>query len=203
MRKVLKWIGIGLVVLIGVLITAALVLYFVGGAQLNKTRQVQPAEVSIPTDAESLARGEHLVNAACKSCHGADLSGVPILDDPAIGTVYASNISGFGELRSDEEMVLATRHGIGQDDRQLIIMPAESFINFSEEDLGAIRRPGRISVVSGVVNDPIDTGAIGINDFDVKTKLIAKFIRPTIGDIKQACPIGRPSWLIFIPRVDG
>jgi mono/diheme cytochrome c family protein len=138
MRKVLKWIGIGLGVLIGLLITAALVLYFMGGAQLNKSRQVEPAEVAIPIDAESLARGEHLVNAACKSCHGDDLSGIPILDDPAIGTVYATNISGLGEMRSDEEMVLAIRHGIGQGDRQLIIMPAESFIHFSEEDLGAI-----------------------------------------------------------------
>jgi cytochrome c5 len=138
MRKVLKWIGIGLGVLLGLLITAALVLYFMGGAKLNKTRQVQPAELTIPTDAESLARGEHLVNAACKSCHGDDLSGIPLLADPAIGTVYAANISGFEELRSDQDMVRAIRHGIGQSDRQLIIMPAESFINFSAEDLGAV-----------------------------------------------------------------
>jgi cytochrome c5 len=138
MRKVLKWIGIGLGVLIGLLITAALVLYFMGDAKLKKTRQVQPPELTIPADAESLARGEHLVNAACKSCHGDELSGIPILADPAIGTVYAANISGFGEMRTEEEMVLAIRHGIGQGGRQLVIMPAESFINFSAEDLGAV-----------------------------------------------------------------
>lgn len=138
MLKVLKWIGIGLGVLIGLVITAALILYFMGGARLNKTRQVQPAELTIPTDDEALARGEHLVNATCKSCHGSDLSGTAILADPAVGTVYAANISGFGERRTDQELVLAIRHGIGKDGRQLIIMPAESFINFSANDLGAV-----------------------------------------------------------------
>lgn len=138
MRKVLKWIGIGLGVLIGLVITAALILYFMGGAQLNITRQVQPAELTIPIDAESLARGEHLVNVACKSCHGSDLSGTAVLADPAVGTVYAANISGLGERRTEEELILAIRHGLGQDGGQLIIMPAESFINFSAQDLGAV-----------------------------------------------------------------
>jgi len=138
MRKVLKWIGIGLGVVIGLVITAAVILYFMGGAQLNKTRQVQPPALTIPANDPSLVRGEHLVNAACKSCHGSDLSGTAILADPAVGTVYAANISGLGERRTDQELVLAIRHGIGQDGRQLIIMPAESFINFSGDDLGAV-----------------------------------------------------------------
>ena len=138
MRKFIKWLGIGLGVLIGVVLLAGLVLYIMGGAQLNKTRQVQSAELTFPTDDEAIARGEHLVNAACKSCHGANLSGTAIIADPAVGTVYTANISGLGERRTEEELVLAIRHGIGQDGRQLIIMPAESFINFSAEDLGAV-----------------------------------------------------------------
>lgn len=138
MRKVLKWIGIVLGVLIGLLITAAVVLYFMGGVRLNKTVQVQAPMLDIPADEASYARGEHLTKVACSSCHGTDFSGTPILADPAIGTVYAANISGFGETRTEEELVLAIRHGIGQGGRQLMIMPAESFIHFSEEDLGSI-----------------------------------------------------------------
>ena len=71
-------------------------------------------------------------------CHGADLSGEVVIDDPAIGAVYAPNITGLGESRSDDEPVLAIRHGLAPDGRQLIIMPAESFNNFSAEDLGAV-----------------------------------------------------------------
>ena len=43
MRKFLKWLGIGLGVVIGLVLLAGLILYSMGGAQLNKTRQVQPA----------------------------------------------------------------------------------------------------------------------------------------------------------------
>jgi mono/diheme cytochrome c family protein len=138
MRKVLKWVGIVIGVLIGVVIAAAVLLYFVGGVKLNKTRQVTPLAMNIHNDEAALSRGEHLVKAACASCHGMDLSGAPFIADPAIGTIYAANISGLGERRTDEELVLAIRHAIGQGGRQLAIMPSESFIHFSEEDLGAV-----------------------------------------------------------------
>lgn len=138
MRKILKWVGIGIGVLVGVVIAAAVLLYFMGGARLAKTRQVQPLAINMHNDEAVLARGEHLVKAACTSCHADDLSGAPLLADPAIGTVYAANISGLADRRTDEELVLAIRHGIGKDGRQLVIMPADSFINFSEEDLNAV-----------------------------------------------------------------
>ena len=63
MRKFFKWLGIWLGVVIGLVLLAGMVLYIMGGAQLNKTRQVQPAALVIPDDEASLARGEHLVNA--------------------------------------------------------------------------------------------------------------------------------------------
>ncbi|UCD42234.1 MAG: c-type cytochrome [Chloroflexota bacterium] len=138
MRKVLKWVGIGIGVLVGVVIAAAVLLYFMGGTRLSKTRQVQPLAIAIHNDEAALARGEHLVKAACASCHSDDLSGTAFLADPAIGTIYAANITGLGERRTDEELVLAIRHGIGPGGRQLVIMPSESFIHFSEEDLNAV-----------------------------------------------------------------
>jgi len=138
MRKVLKWIGIVLAGLIGVIVVAAIILSIVGNAKLNETVDVQAETIQIPTDATARERGEHLVKSACVSCHGADLSGEPLLDNPPIGRLYASNHTGMGETRSDEEMVLAIRHAVGQDGRQLMIMPSESFINFSAEDLGSI-----------------------------------------------------------------
>ncbi len=154
MRTVLKWIGIGIGILLGLVVAAAAVLYFMGGAEMNKTHQVQPLAVEIPNDEASLARGEHLVNSACKSCHGPDLTGVKIMDDPATGSVYASNISGLAEIRTDEQLVLAIRHAVGPGGRQLIVMPSESFINFSEEDLGSI-----IAYLKTVPRDGVNTSA--------------------------------------------
>jgi cytochrome c5 len=138
MRKVLKWIGIILGGLVGLLIVAGVVLYSIGYSKLNKTRQVQPITISIPGDEAALARGEHLVDVTCTSCHGADLSGDILLDDPVMGTVYTANITGLADQRSDEELVLAIRHAIGPGGRQIIAMPSDAFIYYSAEDLGAI-----------------------------------------------------------------
>lgn len=138
MRKVLKWIGIILGGLVGLLIVAGVVLYSIGYSNLNKTRQVQPITISIPGDEAALARGEHLVDVTCTSCHGADLSGDILLDDPVMGTVYTANITGLTDQRSDEELVLAIRHAIGPGGRQIIAMPSDAFIYYSAEDLGAI-----------------------------------------------------------------
>jgi mono/diheme cytochrome c family protein len=138
MKKVLKWIGLALLALIGLLVAAAVILNIMGGSRLNKTHEVQAESIAIPDDPAALARGEHLVDVGCKSCHGTNLGGQPLLADPAIGLVYAANISGLGATHSDEELVLAIRHGLDQDGRQLLIMPAEAFINFSAEDLAVV-----------------------------------------------------------------
>ena len=138
MRKVLKWIGIGIGVLVGLVIVAAITLYFVGGSRLNKTRQLQTPAVAIPSDDQVVARGKHMVNVNCTSCHGDDLAGDVLLDDPMIGTIYTANITGLAERRTDDEIVLAIRHAVGPDGRQLVAMPSDAFIYFSEEDLGAI-----------------------------------------------------------------
>ena len=138
MRKVLKWFGIGLGVLVGLVISAAIFLYFVGASRLNKTRQVQPLALIIPSDGAALERGKHMVDVNCKSCHGDDLSGEVLLDDPVIGTLYTSNITGLANRRTDEEIVLAIRHAIGPGGRQMVAMPSEAFAQFSAEDLGAI-----------------------------------------------------------------
>jgi len=66
------------------------------------------------------------------------LSGQLAADGPVLGTVCAANITGLADTYSDDDLVRAIRHGVGMDGRQLMIMPAESFIYFSKEDLGAI-----------------------------------------------------------------
>ena len=138
MKRVLKWIGIILGGLIVLVIVAAVGLAVAGTSRLNKTYDVQAENVTIPSDEASLARGEHLVNVFCRECHSADLTGQIFLDEPPIGTVYTANLTGLAETHSDEDLVLAIRHGLDGERRPLLIMPSESFVHFSEEDLGAV-----------------------------------------------------------------
>ncbi len=138
LKKVLKWIAIVLGGLIGLVLVAAVALSLVGGAQWNKKLPIRPEPIPIPTDKASLARGEHIVNILCTGCHGEDLTGAPVFDEPGIASVYASNITGLADTWSDEELVLAIHHGIGQGGRELAVMPSGAFTYFSAQDTGSI-----------------------------------------------------------------
>jgi mono/diheme cytochrome c family protein len=136
-RRVLKWLGIGLGGLIGLAIVAAVVLSLIGGARFSRTQVIEPETIPVPTDSAALARGQHLVHAVCTGCHGPDLTGQPMLEN-GLGTIHAANITGLGASWRDADFVRAIRHAVAPDGRELAIMPADATIYFSKEDLGAI-----------------------------------------------------------------
>ena len=148
MRKILKWVGIVIGGLIGVIILAVVVLYALGRAILSQNANVGHP-VTIPTSAEAVARGEYLVRSVmgCEGCHGAGLMGNVffdpelIPDGPPFGTLYAPNLTtgagGVGTM-PDAMWERALRHGIGVDGRTLLIMPAHEYTHLTDEDFGAL-----------------------------------------------------------------
>lgn len=144
MGKVLKWIGIVIGVLVGLIIVAVAAVYIISGARMAKTYNVQPETIAIPTDAASIERGRHLATAVgkCVDCHGENLGGSAFIDDPALGRVVAVNLTsgkgGIGGAFTDADFVRAIRHGVRPDGKSVIFMPAQEFYNFSDADLGAI-----------------------------------------------------------------
>jgi len=138
MKKVLIWTVRLLGGIVTLLFVTALALMIVGKARLNKTYSAKAETINIPADEAALARGEHLANVFCAGCHGRDLRGQLMIDDPALGIINAANITGLAERHSDEELIVAIRHGISHDGHYLMIMPVDSHIYFSEDDLGTI-----------------------------------------------------------------
>lgn len=144
MKKILKWIGIVLAGLVGLLLVAAVVLYILGSARLNRNYNIKVETIPIPTDEASIARGRHLVEALtfCKECHGQDLGGDLLVDMPGIATLYAPNLTsgrgGVGAIFSDADFVRAIRHGVDPQGRGLMIMHSDIYHNLSRQDLGAI-----------------------------------------------------------------
>jgi mono/diheme cytochrome c family protein len=144
MRRVLKWIGIILGLLLGLLVLGAIVIFVLSSLSFSKTYDVEVAAVAIPDDSEALARGAYLANnvAPCTGCHGENLGGMVFIDDPVFVTLHATNLTsgqgGIGGTYDDEDWVRSVRHGVDPQGRGLIIMPAHHFQFMSDEDLGAI-----------------------------------------------------------------
>lgn len=135
-----------------ILVVAGVALIVLGGIvmgrqvdeRLKRVYNVPVEAIEIPADQASIERGMHLIDTVlfCKECHGDDLGGRLQFNDPLTGRIAAQNLTGgaggIGPETSDEEWVLAIRHGVDENGNPLIEMPSESFYSLSDKDLGAI-----------------------------------------------------------------
>jgi mono/diheme cytochrome c family protein len=142
MRKAIKWIGIIVGGLVGLILLALAVLYLSAEFRFNKTYDITPEPVTIPTDAASLAIGKHWAEIQCQGCHGEDLGGGPFFEDPALGYVDAPNLTagkgGVGATYTDADWVRAIRHGVKTNGQSVFIMPSNDYYYYSDADLGGI-----------------------------------------------------------------
>ena len=144
MKKVFKWIGIGLGSLVGLVLLVAIVMFFIGNARLNKAYDFPSSNLVLPTDVASLEFGKHRAEVLCASCHGADLSGIENwFSAGPLGTIDSANLTsgdgGFGrEATSVEDYVRAVRHGIDPEGKPIFMPAVVSTANLSDEDLVAI-----------------------------------------------------------------
>ncbi len=143
MKMILKWIGIDLGSLIGLVLLAALGLYARSRVEFAKRYQVQAESIVVPTDVASIAHGKHLAAILCEECHQPDLGGDPRwFNGGALGVGATPNLtSGTGGLAaqfSDADFVRAIRHGVKPDGTSVFIMPSTDFAHLSDADLGAL-----------------------------------------------------------------
>lgn len=143
MKKFLKWLGIIVAVLVVVGLVAAAGVFIVSGSRLNKTYDVTVQPITVPTDAASIAEGGRLVTIrGCNGCHTPDFGGGIFIDDPALGSIYASNLtSGAGSATAQftiEDWDRAIRHGVKPDGKGVMVMPSNEFSVLSDEQLGQV-----------------------------------------------------------------
>ena len=141
MKKFLKWLGLILVGLLVLIVALVFVLARKAETMTAVVYDIAVEPVMIPNDPESIAAGEHWVKANCIGCHGPDLSGGYFFEAP-FAVLDASNLTsgkgGVGAVYTDEDWVRAIRHGVNPGKRSLMIMPANYYWNFNDEDLGDI-----------------------------------------------------------------
>lgn len=189
LRKILKWTGVVVGVLIGVVVVAAVVVWIAGGRVLARQWEIPPATITIPDDSASVEEGRRLAaTRGCTGCHDADLSGDMLFDDPMIAKVWSPNLTKSLQQYSDEQLVTIIRHGIWPDGTSSPAMPSSMYYNLSDEDVAAIiaflravppvendlpptsiRLMGRFGLATGKFNvqaDLIDHGASRIPPTD-------------------------------------
>ena len=167
-RRLIKWIGILLGSLIGLLVLAFVVLFLMGTARwdrLHGTYDVGVETPSIAADPASITRGEHVATIhMCQHCHLDNFSG-QTARVPGIVTLSVPNLTsglgGVGAANTDEDWVRAIRHGVGQDGRGLALMPSATWYYLSDEDLADLI--AYLKSLPPVDNemDPTDLGPIG------------------------------------------
>ena len=154
-KRVVKWLGVGVAVVLGITVLAAGSAYGVSEYRMRRSYTVPAATLAVPTDSASVAAGRHVfVTRGCADCHGANLGGTKFIDAPPMGVLYAANLTrgegGLGRTYSDADWVRAIRHGVRKDGRSVLFMPSQEFTQMSDEDLG--RLIAYIKSVPGVDN---------------------------------------------------
>ncbi|MFN2134960.1 MAG: c-type cytochrome [Candidatus Promineifilaceae bacterium] len=139
-RRILKWIGIVLGCLLGLLILSSASLYALGTAKFNKEYSFPVETVAIPTDAQSIERGQHLATIfLCTRCHSENLGGELFYEIPGMLTIPTPNLTsgagGVGAYFTDQDWVRAIRHGVGYNRNALFIMESKAFYYLTDDDL--------------------------------------------------------------------
>lgn len=141
MKKIFKILG-GLLLAVAVLVGVAVAsVYALSSRKLAQRFQVTVQPVPSRSGVDAVARGQHIAKTrGCVDCHGADLAGAKVIDDPAMGRLYGPNLTrGRGGLAStvtDIDLVRAIRHGVAPDGRGLFLMPSNDYARFTDADMG-------------------------------------------------------------------
>jgi mono/diheme cytochrome c family protein len=140
MKTALKWLGLGALALILLLLVAAGVMYALSERVLNRTYEVEAAPIAIPTDSASIAEGERLarIRGCYNGCHGRAAEGGVLLEDPMLGTITAPDLTRAVRTLSDAELNRVIRHGVRADGSSVAVMPSSMLYHLTDEDLGAI-----------------------------------------------------------------
>jgi mono/diheme cytochrome c family protein len=134
--------------------------------------QRQPAQLSFDgadyqTDAQKVAHGKRLVSLlSCTGCHGANLQGANMWDNPQEGAMYAPNVTLLVPKYSDADFDRLFRHGVPKDGRRFWYMQVECTQFLSDADLAALVAYLRTLKPAGGPLPPFKFNAIEYKDVE-------------------------------------
>jgi cytochrome c553 len=140
MRQVLRLIGISVLLLFGLLVIAYGVIFLKSQAVLERRYPAPRIAIVVPTDAASIAEGQHLatLRGCYLACHGTQGVGDNFIDDPMLGHITAPNLYQAARQYTDPELAALIKDGVRPDGQGVLVMPSQTFHGLSDEDLGRI-----------------------------------------------------------------
>jgi mono/diheme cytochrome c family protein len=127
------------IALVVVVATALGLVYWRSSVLLAQHIEVREPALTIPADAEAIARGQHIaITRGCTDCHDKDLGGRVLVDAFPIGRLAAPNLTrgkgGAGARLDAASLERAIRHGLGDGGRLLLYMPTTDFSALADTD---------------------------------------------------------------------
>jgi cytochrome c553 len=137
MKTILKWAGIALASLAGLLVLAIAVVFVDSQWMLDRSYPKRPNAVRASVTPDQVARGAHLVAVStCTDCHGKDLTGTRL---PVPGsTVYGPNLTILSRTLSDADIDVAIRQGLRPDGKNVLFMPSHAYASFTDDEAASI-----------------------------------------------------------------
>lgn len=146
-NAIVKWVGVVFGALLTVIFLLVALVTTRGLYEAYRPRGNPVEQIRVQGTPEQIARGQHLANALCASCHTTNtqlpLSGGRDVaaDSPIpIGHFYSINLTPAGPLKdwSDGEILRVLREGIDRDGQPLLVMSSNGVRYLSEEDKQAV-----------------------------------------------------------------
>ena len=133
--KFLKWLGIGLAVLIILLLVA---IYGISQYHMSRSWSPEPVAPLAMANANPVEGKRLAAIYGCSGCHRANLQGDPFIEDGMMAIVYASNLTRKLEQYTEAEMTQAIRQGMRPDGSGLVIMPSNAFAVLTDSEIADI-----------------------------------------------------------------
>lgn len=136
MTRFLKWLGLAFGTIAALALLAGLYLWLASQRVIVRAYDVPLSTFDASHDRAGARRGARLATIyGCNNCHGADLTGTDLFNEPGIAHITAPNLTAAVKDYTDAELERLIRHGIKSDGRSAWIMPSVMFNRLSDTDL--------------------------------------------------------------------
>jgi len=140
MKRILRWLRIGLLAVVLLLVVAGAIIYLLSERLLRRTYTEPRVDIAVPSDSESVREGHRLavIRGCSRDCHGSEIQGGVFIDNLLLARLIAPNLTAAVRQYSNADLARIIRRGVHPDGSSVIGMPSEMFSGLTDADLGKI-----------------------------------------------------------------